>query len=74
MFRKVLLFPCLAFSTSGKSMGVKLKLLPDGQPPAVAFTILAQLCGPKANATEMGAALFTKHGEGRDFGLGYDIK
>ena len=32
---------CLAFSTSGKSMGVKHTLLPDGQPPPVKFTVLA---------------------------------
>ena len=48
-------------------MGVKHTVLPDGQPPTVAFTVLAQLCGPKANETEMGAALFTKNGEGRNF-------
>ena len=28
--------------------------------PTVAFTVLAQLCGSKANETEMGATLFTK--------------
>ena len=48
-------------------MGVKHTVLPDGQPPTVAFTVLAQLCGPKANETEMGATLFTKNGEGRNF-------
>ena len=42
-------------------------MLPDGQPPTVAFTVLAQLCGPKANDTEIDAALFTKNGEGRNF-------
>ena len=62
-----MLFPCLAFSTSGKSMGVKHSVLPDGQPPAVAFTVLAQLCGPKADETEMGATLFTNDDEGRNF-------
>ena len=62
---------CLAFSTLGKSMGVKRTLLPDGQPPTVAFTVLAQLCGPKANETEMGAALFTKNGERRNFDFDY---
>ena len=62
-----MLFPCLAFSTSGNSLGVNHTVLPDGQPPAVAFTVLAQLCGPKANETEMGATLFTKNGEGRNF-------
>ena len=34
-------------------------------PTTVALTALAQLGGPKANETEMGAALFTKNGEGR---------
>ena len=29
--------------------------------------MLAQLCGPKANETEMGAALFNKNAEGRNF-------
>ena len=48
-------------------MGVKYTVLPDGQPPTVALNVLAQLCGPKANETEMGAALFTKNGEGRNF-------
>ena len=48
-------------------MGVKHTVLPGGQPPTVAFTVLAQLCGPKANETEMGAALFTKDGDGRNF-------
>ena len=38
----------------GKIMGVKHTVLPDGQPPTVAFNVLAQLCGPKANETEMG--------------------
>ena len=32
-------------------MGVKHTVLPDGQPPAVAFTVLAYLCCPKANET-----------------------
>ena len=41
--------------------------LPDGQAPIVAFAVLAQLCGPKANATEVGAALFFKNAEGRNF-------
>ena len=45
-------------------MGVKHTVLPDGQSPAVAFTVLAQLCGPKANDTEMGVALLMKNGEG----------
>ena len=62
-----MLFPCLAFSILEKSMWVKHTVLPDGQPPTVAFTVLAQLCVPKANETEIGAALFTKKGEGRNF-------
>ena len=48
-------------------MGVKHTVLPDGQPSTVAFTVLAQLCGPKANETEMGAVLFTKSDERRNF-------
>ena len=64
-----LLFPCLAFSTLGKSRGVKLTVLPGGLPLTVTFTVLAQLCGPKANEAEMGATLFTRSGEGRDFDL-----
>ena len=39
----------------------------DGQPPTIAFTVLPQLCGPKATEAEMGATLFTKNGEGRNF-------
>ena len=38
-------------------MGVKHTVLPDGQSPTVAFTVLVQLCGPKAHETEMGAIL-----------------
>ena len=34
--------------------------LPDRQPSTVAFSVLAQLCGPMANETEVGVALFTK--------------
>ena len=30
-----------------------------------AFTVLVQLCSPRANETEMSAALFTKNGEKR---------
>ena len=48
-------------------MGVKHTVPPDGQPPTVACIVLTQLCGPKANETEMGATLFTKNGEGRYF-------
>ena len=48
-------------------MGLKQTVLPDGQPPTVVSTVLAQLCGSKAIETEMGATLFTKNGEGRSF-------
>ena len=48
-------------------MEVKHTVLPGGQPPTVAFPLLAQLCGPKVNEKEVGAALFTKNGEGRNF-------
>ena len=40
-------------------------MLPNGQSPTVAFTLLAQLCGPKANETEIGTAFFNKNDEGR---------
>ena len=46
-------------------MGVTHNVLPDGQPPCPSFSVLAQLCGPKANETEMDATLFTKNDEGR---------
>ena len=58
-------FPCLAFSALEKSMGVKHTVLPDGQPPTVAFIVLAQMCGPKANEAEVGAAIFTQNDTGR---------
>ena len=41
--------------------------------PTVASTVLAQLCGPKANETEMGATLFTKNGEGRTLTLNFSL-
>ena len=44
-----MLFLCLAFRTLGKITGMKHTVLPDGQPSTVAFTVLAQLCGPKAD-------------------------
>ena len=47
-------------------MVMKHTVLLDGQPPTVSFTVLAQLCGPKANQTEIGATLFTRNGEGRN--------
>ena len=37
-----------------------------GQPPSVASTVLAQLFSPQANESEMGTALFTNKGEGRN--------
>ena len=40
-----------------KRMGLKHTVLQDGQSPTVAFNVLAQLCGPEANETEMGAIL-----------------
>ena len=46
-----MLFPCLAFSTSGKSMEVKHTVLPDGQPQIVEFYEFAQLYSPKARET-----------------------
>ena len=52
---------------------MKHTVLPDGQPPTVALTVLAQLCGPKANETEMGATLFAKNGEGRKFAFEFFI-
>ena len=55
-------------------MGVKHTALPDGQPPTVAFTGLAQLCGPKTEETAMGAALFTKNCKGRIFGFDFEIR
>ena len=66
-----MIFPRLAFSTLGKSTEVKHTVLPDGQPPTVACTMHAHLCSPKANETEMGATLFTKNGEGRNFDFFY---
>ena len=55
-----MLFPCLAFITLGKSMGVKHRVLPDGQPQIISFTVLAQLCGGKGNETGRCATLFSK--------------
>ena len=59
--------PCLEFSTLGKSVFSMHAVLPNAQPPPVAFTVLAQLRGPKANDTEMSTALFTENGAGRNF-------
>lgn len=42
-------------------------LLTDGQPWTVAFNVLSQQCGPKANEREKGVTLLTKNGEGRTF-------
>ena len=52
-------------------MGVKHTVLPDGQPPTVAFTVLAQPRGPKANERAIGTILFIKNGEGRNFDFEY---
>ena len=52
-------------------MGMKHTVLSDGQPPIVAFNVLAQLCDSKANATEMGAALLATNSEGRNFDFFY---
>lgn len=49
-------FPCTAFSTLRKSMGVRHSVLAEGQPWTVALAMLAQLCAPKVNGTEVGAA------------------
>ena len=54
-------------------MGVKHTVLPYGQPLTVAFSVLAQLYGPKANEIEMGAALFTRNGEGRSFDFDFEL-
>ena len=43
--------------------GRKHTVLLDGQPPNVAFTVLAQLRGPKASETEVGATISIKNGE-----------
>lgn len=47
----------------GKEYESKHTVLRDGQPQSVAFTILAQLCGPKAHEREMNATLIDKNGE-----------
>ena len=46
---------------------MKHTVLLDGQPQAVAFTVLAQLYYPKANEAEMGTYRFTKNGVGGAF-------
>ena len=50
-------------------MGVKHTMLPDGQPPTVASTVLVQLCRTKVNETEKerGGTFFAKNSEGRNF-------
>ena len=50
----------LSIKHFGKEHGSETTVLPDGQPPTVSFAVLAQLCGPKADETELGAASFTK--------------
>ena len=44
---------------------MKHTVLLAGRPPTVAFAVLAQLCGPHADETEVGVALFTKNCKGR---------
>ena len=51
----------------GKEHGSETHNATRWSAPTVAFTVLAQLSGLKANETEMGATLFTKNGEGRNF-------
>ena len=51
----------------GKRMELKHTVLQDGQSRSLAFTLLAQLCDPKANETEMCATLFTRKWRGKDF-------
>ena len=60
-----MLLPRLSFGSLGKSMGVKHKVLPDGQPPTVALTVIAQLLGLKIKEIEMGGTLFSKNDVGR---------
>ena len=48
-------------------MGLENKVLSVGQPRTVAVTVFAQLCGPMTKEAEMGAILFTRNGEGRNF-------
>ena len=43
---------------------MKLTVLSNGQPSAVAFTVLAKLPGPKIYETEMGSVQFAKNCEG----------
>ena len=54
-------------------MGMKQRVLLDDQSPTVAFTVLAQLRGPKVAETEMGATIFTKNGEGRSLTLIFEF-
>ena len=61
------LLSCMAFSTVGKSMGVKITVILDGRLLTVEFTVRAQLCVLKAEETGMGASLITKNGNGRNF-------
>ena len=55
-------------------MVMQLAVLPDGHTPTVTFTVHAQLFSPKVNEKEMGAALFTKNGGGRNFDFDSFIK
>ena len=58
--------PCLAFSSLGTNVEVKHRVLLDGQPPTVAFTVHAYMCGPKAIETDI-SPYSTKNGEGESF-------
>ena len=46
-------------------------VLPDGLSPTVTFTACTAVLGPKANEMEMGTALFTENGAGRNLKLFY---
>ena len=58
----VCVFECVRL---GKCIGVEHTVLPDGQPPTAAFTVLAQLYGLKANESEINAAIFTNMAKGK---------
>ena len=54
-------------------MEVKYTVLPAYQPLTLAFTVVAQLCDPKANELEMGLTLLSKNGEGRRRSFDFDF-
>ena len=49
----------LSIQHFGKEHGSETHSATKWPVPTMAFTVLAQLCGPKADETEMGATLFT---------------